>query len=204
MSKKFLPLAGIAVVLAIVSYLVLSFLFPHKKEVLVDTTIKSEEVFGAALDESGAEATATTAEPSEFGTTPAPIAADEPAEPTSEPVAASEPIPEAASEVPVETAADVSTTPEAPTLPVTETTDEIVVESLPAETPAEETASASEPTPESAEPAPSQSAPTATATPASGLSREQLAKIVAEAAAQAAAETAKTIVEQAARDAANR
>lgn len=62
MSKKFLPLAGLAIALAIVSYLILSFVFPHKKAVVVDTAVKAETVFGAALNEAEAQPTATATE----------------------------------------------------------------------------------------------------------------------------------------------
>lgn len=62
MSKKFLPLAGLAVALAIVSYLILSFVFPHKEAAVVDTAVKAETVFGTALNEADAQPTATAAQ----------------------------------------------------------------------------------------------------------------------------------------------
>ena len=195
MSKKFLPLAGIAMVLAVISYLLLSFLFPHKQAEVVDTSVKAESVFGSKLNEAEAQATATTAEQSDLGSSAAAPISGESA-PT-EPVLADE----SALEVPVQPAeGESAASTEAPveaataeTPAATEATAEPIADAAPASEPAAE--------PASVEPSSAATEPESAST-GSGLSREQLARIVAEAAAKAAAETAKSIAEQAARDAA--
>lgn len=164
MSNRFLPIAGITVALAIIVYLALSFVFPHKVAVIVDTQTKAVDVFSAELNEADAQATATVVDPSGAAPPAASTEADA-AEPVAAP-AAEEPAAE-----PVAESAAVA----APSDPVT------------AEAPVAESAAAE---------------PPAASTASPGLSRAQLAKIVAEAAAKAAAETAKSIAEQATRDAA--
>lgn len=101
MSNRFLPIAGVTVVLAIVVYAVLSFVFPHQKEVLVDTQVKAEAVFGAELNEAEAQPTAIAADLSgaAVATTTEMPAAETPAEAAAEPVAETV-------EAPVETAAE--------------------------------------------------------------------------------------------------
>ena len=202
MSRKFLPLAGIAVLLAIVCYIALSFLFPHKKAEVVETAVTADAVFSESLNEANAQPTASTsaqsdlsepaiAEASPTGEAPTETAADGSA--TEVPLEVlSEAPPEAGSEVAAETPSEPA---------ATETAAESVSEPAPAETAAAVEPSQA-PEAELVEAAPAEAAPAQAVS--TGLSREQLARIVAEAAAKAAAETAKSIAEQAARDAAGR
>ncbi|MES2684781.1 MAG: hypothetical protein V4650_14780 [Pseudomonadota bacterium] len=208
MSKKFLPLAGFAALLAIICYVGLSFLFPHKKAEVVVDSVNAEAVFGAALDESGAQATASTSPQSDAGipasgeTTPV---AETPTETAVDGSATEVPVEvlseapaEVGSETPVETASETPSEPVAAEAPVEAAPVETAeaVEPVPEPAPAEETPVEAAPVEETPAPAQASSSP--------GLSREQLARIVAEAAAKAAAETARSIAEQAARDAASR
>jgi len=195
MNKSILPITGVAVVLAVGSFYGLNFMFPHDKVAKKDTSIKADDIFAARVDESVADGSAIVAEAE-----PAPViaeggtetVADANAEASSDPTAvdAAATDPAATDATATDTAAtDASAAPEA-------TAEPVPVETAAAPEPAPE------PTPEPvAEPvAASQPTPPAP----SGLSRQELAKIVADAAAKAAAETAKEIAEQAARDAAAR
>ncbi len=200
MSTKFLPLAGIAVVLAVASYIGLSTLFPHEKAEVVESRLAAEEVFSSQANEADAQ--------------PVETSTDTAAEPGAETLntALEVPVPEEGATVAsTETSSESSADPALDAEVVTEEAAPVVSEAeipvaveepAPAiveELPVADTVAESAPEPESA---PAPAAPAASG--GSGLSREQLAKIVAEAAAQAAAETAKSIAEQAARDAAAR
>lgn len=179
-STRFLPLAGITTVLAVVSYFGLSLLIPHQTHEAPQEALKAEDVFAGEASESNAPPPPT-----------APEAATEAA------AASSEPLPTDTEALMPSDSAEA--TGEAPPM---ETVAEAPVEAAPEPAAAEPAPEAPvESAPVIAE-APASSAPAATVGSGTGLSRDELARIVAEAAARSAAETAKAIAEQATRKAA--
>ncbi|MFX8848728.1 hypothetical protein ABTM68_21015, partial [Acinetobacter baumannii] len=73
--SRFLPIAGITAALAAASFVLLSLLFPHKKEEVADSSPKADAIFAAKVAEASAQPTAATAVDPMSGTSTAPSSA---------------------------------------------------------------------------------------------------------------------------------